>query len=319
MANIYLTIAIPTYNRADLLIESLNSVVDQISDGVEVLINDNASTDNTEEVVRTYLAKHSFLKYSKNSSNIGPDANFLSCLQKSKGSFVQLLSDDDILLPGAVNKILTTILINPGASVIRTNCCSFLKSFNLSDLTSPAYGISEDIYFNNKNKFLEYVGYASVFMSTTVYNRRVFDEIKAPEKYIGTCLLQTHLIFECLAKNQESIILSDVCVAARVGMPVGFSMVKVLVVEWKNVLYSTCVRNQYNKQIIDSIYNNNIRTSFPPIIRDAHMSESSYGSVFKVIFSATWMFPGAWLFLYPYALLPKLLLGRLSFVKKIFR
>ena len=156
-------------------------------------------------------------------------------------------------------------------------------------------------------------------MSTTVYNRHVFNQVAAPSKYIGTNLLQTHLLFECLAKSEESIIISEVCVAARVGMPVGFDMVKVLVVNWKNVLYGTCLRCCYNRKVIYYIYNQHIKNNLSAIIRDAHINESSYGYVFRMIFRSTWMFPAAWLFLYPYSLLPKRILRYLSYIKRALR
>lgn len=311
-----LTIAIPTFNRCDYIAECLDSIVNQIIDGVEIYIKDNASTDDTCEVVKNYKSKYPFIRYSKNDQNIGPDANFLLCLQEGRGDYIHLMSDDDILLPGAVSAILKTIDSQTDIAIIRTNCCSFEKQFNPKLIGKPAYDISEKIIFNDKNEFLQYVGFASVFMSTTVYNKQIVNRVSNPSRYIGTNLLQTHLIYECLAINSKAIILSDVCIAARIGMSVRFDLCRVLVIEWKKVLYETCMRCNYDIKTVRHAYNATIKANLAGIIRDVHISEPSYGSVFKLIFSATWMFPSAWLFLYPYALLPKSILKLLSMVKK---
>lgn len=316
MTDCLLTIAIPTYNRAELLIECLDNILNQFESGVDILIRDNASTDSTQVVVQGYLAKYSFIRYSRNHENIGPDANFLACLQEGKGDFIQLLSDDDILLPGALQSILRTINSHRDISVIRTNCCAFQKQFKLESIGEPAYAIQDDIVFSDKNEFLEYVGFASIFMSTTIYNKKIFDQIINPSKYIGTSLLQTHLIFECLAINSKAMILAEVCVAARVGMAVGFNQVRVLVVEWKKVLYGTCIGCKYDSRTVRNVYDKTIRQDLSGIVREAHLHEASYGFVFKLIFVETWMFPSAWVFLYPYALLPKWLLKLLSLVKR---
>ena len=49
---IILTVAIPTYNRCHLLCQSLESALGQLEDGVEILVSDNASTDETPKVMK---------------------------------------------------------------------------------------------------------------------------------------------------------------------------------------------------------------------------------------------------------------------------
>ena len=318
MSDFILTIAIPTFNRSDLLKECLSCLVEQIQGQVEVLVCDNASTDDTYFVCKKY-ENFSFFKYIKNESNIGPDGNFLNCLKYARGQYVQLLSDDDILLPGAVSRILDQITLHPGASILRVNCCSFYKSYNSTKLSAPAYSIKSSIIFNDKNDFLEFVGFSTVFMSTTIYSKNVFDSIKKPSKFIGTSLLQTHIIFECLAINSLSIIIAETCVAARVGMPVGFSLLNVLAYEWKKVLYGTCKNLGYRNNIIRSVYAKTIKNNLPGMVRDTHLTEKKYGSVFAYIFPLTWNFPVAWFVLYPYALLPITFLKLLSHIKRLLK
>jgi abequosyltransferase len=103
-----LTIAIPTYNRAWCLRELLPVIFDQAKDEsrIELIISDNASPDETPSVVQDFVARGLPVRYIRNTQNIGPDANFLQCFEQARGKYVWLFSDDDLIIPGALRKIL---------------------------------------------------------------------------------------------------------------------------------------------------------------------------------------------------------------------
>ncbi|MBQ3834188.1 MAG: glycosyltransferase family 2 protein, partial [Elusimicrobia bacterium] len=85
-----LSICIPTYNRAEYLTQILNSIVENEGFGkdVEVVISDNCSTDNTEEVCKIFTEKYSNIKYFKqpNPTYIA-DQNFIDVLSLAKGKY----------------------------------------------------------------------------------------------------------------------------------------------------------------------------------------------------------------------------------------
>ena len=99
-----LTIAIPTYNRAACLKDLLSALADQLKDEprVELIISDNASPDETPSVVQDFVARGLQVRYIRNAQNIGPDANFLQCFEAARGKYVWVFSDDDLIIPGAV-------------------------------------------------------------------------------------------------------------------------------------------------------------------------------------------------------------------------
>ena len=104
MKSIALSICIPTYNRVRYLKELLPSVLDQAdAEGVEVVVSDNASTDDTAEYLRAI--KHPSLRWWTNDANIGGDRNFLKCVAEARGEYVWLFGDDDIMPAGAVKKV----------------------------------------------------------------------------------------------------------------------------------------------------------------------------------------------------------------------
>lgn len=88
-----LSICIPTYNRAKILDKTLFHIVSQNISHVEIIVSDNASVDETEEIVEKY--KKYGIKYYKNTENYGVVYNFLKVLELTTSEYVTLLSDED--------------------------------------------------------------------------------------------------------------------------------------------------------------------------------------------------------------------------------
>ncbi len=98
-----LSICIPTYNRAYILKESLDSLVSQNRfSEIEVVISDNCSTDCTQEVVAEYVKKYPNIRYFRNGKNI-EDRNFPTVLMKAKGVYRKLVNDSLCYETGALD------------------------------------------------------------------------------------------------------------------------------------------------------------------------------------------------------------------------
>jgi glycosyltransferase involved in cell wall biosynthesis len=91
------SVFIPTYNRADMLRESIGSVLKQTYGDFELIISDNASDDGTESVVRSFNDPR--IRYFKNDQNIGSRGNWNRCFVLARGEYVTILPDDDLMLP----------------------------------------------------------------------------------------------------------------------------------------------------------------------------------------------------------------------------
>lgn len=105
-----LSICIPTYNRSANLRRTLDSIV--LSEGfgeeVEIVISDNASTDNTPEVTKEYTEKYSNIRYFRNEENMR-DFNFPLALDRGTGVYVKLNNDNRIFVEGALKYMLDAI------------------------------------------------------------------------------------------------------------------------------------------------------------------------------------------------------------------
>jgi glycosyltransferase involved in cell wall biosynthesis len=100
MTDFSFTIAIPTYNRADLLRRALISVEKQTLPASEVIVSDNASPgDEVGKVVAEFLHRIPNLRLVRHEKNIGAEANFFGCLAYSSNDLFMWLADDDELSP----------------------------------------------------------------------------------------------------------------------------------------------------------------------------------------------------------------------------
>ena len=113
-----LTISIPTYNGSKTISKMLDVLLPQCDARVQVLISDNASTDNTKSVIESYRSIYPMIKYIRNDRNIGPDSNFLQCLELAEGKYTLLLSEDDILMENKLSLILSFLNKNESMSLV---------------------------------------------------------------------------------------------------------------------------------------------------------------------------------------------------------
>ncbi len=107
------TIGIPTYNRVGMLGRSIESALCQDYPMIEVIISDNASTDNTQEVCREFCKKDDRVKYVKQPSNIGAVANFTAVLKRASGEYFMWLGDDDWIDASYVSHCMSLLLSSP--------------------------------------------------------------------------------------------------------------------------------------------------------------------------------------------------------------
>lgn len=102
------TIAIPTYNRADgFLEEALKSALQQSYDPIEVLVSDNCSTDATSDLVKKY--DQTDLRYIRHEKNLGALGNFNFCVEAARGEYFLMLHDDDRIDPDFVQTCISGI------------------------------------------------------------------------------------------------------------------------------------------------------------------------------------------------------------------
>jgi len=97
------TIVMPSFNTSKYIAETLESVISQTYTDWELIIVDDCSTDNTDEIVRPYL-NYSRIKFFKNKRNIGAAECRNRALREAKGKWIAFLDSDDLWLPEKLEK-----------------------------------------------------------------------------------------------------------------------------------------------------------------------------------------------------------------------
>ena len=93
------SIGLPVYNGERFLEESIDSLLAQTFKDFELIISDNASTDSTEAICRSYAARDKRIRYFRNSENLGAARNFNLVFELAKGEYFKWASHDDLCHP----------------------------------------------------------------------------------------------------------------------------------------------------------------------------------------------------------------------------
>ena len=223
--NPLLTYAFITYNRSQYLRKSLRSVLQQVGNDplVEVLVSDNASTDETRSLVEEQQKRFKNLRYHCNETNVGAAGNLHKAIQRSRGEYVIVAGDDDYLLDGALRVVLDNIRKYRGAAL-----------FHLRRENVPRH-VHED---TGIVPYIAYVGYHMTWIGGVVFRRELYPLIKKPQKYDYTSMPQVYLQLEALRKNPKFVILYGMFLTEGTGerMPSGFNFAEIFIGRYLDIL-----------------------------------------------------------------------------------
>jgi glycosyltransferase involved in cell wall biosynthesis len=120
-----LSICIATFNRSVKLGRTLSVLTGQLASvdakEVEIIVGDNHSEDDTEKVLDGFAAAHHFVRYIRQPTNLGAEANYRSVIDTAQGEYIWLLSDDDYILDGCVERLLRVLHCNPDVDYVFVN------------------------------------------------------------------------------------------------------------------------------------------------------------------------------------------------------
>jgi hypothetical protein len=114
------TIAIPTFNRAELLEGCLGAALAQTYPHFEVLVSDNASADTTPQLLRRFDDRR--LRVMRQTSNIGLLPNWNACLAEARGEYIVFVSDDDRISPNLLERCVRTLSGRNDIAIVATLC-----------------------------------------------------------------------------------------------------------------------------------------------------------------------------------------------------
>lgn len=166
------TIIITTYNRAHLLENAINGALIQNYQNLEIIIADNASSDNTSGIVAKYLSRGN-IKYIRHDRNIGSLANHNSALRDyASGEWVIFVSDDDYLDTDTFVTDAIDLIKDYGFEKVAFLQTGFYTLYPDGEKVLGVPRIEKDIdYFKCGQYFLDYFNIRHFSFTTTIFNR----------------------------------------------------------------------------------------------------------------------------------------------------
>jgi glycosyltransferase involved in cell wall biosynthesis len=114
------SIGLPVYNGDNYLADALDSILAQTFTDFEVVIADNASTDDTEVICRRYAASDTRIRYHRQPQNLGAAPNYNSAYHRSRGRYFKWSAHDDLLEPTFLQKCVDVLDNQPETVVAYT-------------------------------------------------------------------------------------------------------------------------------------------------------------------------------------------------------
>jgi abequosyltransferase len=185
-----LSICIPTYNRARFLHELLSSICGQLTADVELVISDNASVDETPQVLKQFQAHYQRICYYRSECNRGPDRNYLEVISRASGEYCWFFGSDDVMPPGAIAQVLSLVASNDDIYLLdRIECDLEMRPLAARAwlTTQPrTFDFADDAQLVTYLRCARSVGALFSFLSSIIVRRASWNTITYDETFTGT-------------------------------------------------------------------------------------------------------------------------------------
>lgn len=233
---IRLSICIATLNRGALIGETLESMISQATDEVEIVIVDGASSDNTEQVVQEIRQRFPSLRYFRQEKNMGVDRDFNRAVELASGEYCWLFPDDDLLKPGAIQTILSescrgyeAIIIN--AEVRNSDFSSLIEERRLRITKNRVYGPDQaECFFADTASYLSFIGGVVIKRDSWLAREK--------ERYFGSLFVHVGVIFQQPFPG-DILVIAEPLISIRYGNAMWTSRsFEIWMFKWPDLIWS---------------------------------------------------------------------------------
>lgn len=209
-----LSIVIATYNRAAFIGETIASIIPQLTPSTELVVVDGASPDDTSGVVAGCFAGRSDCRYVRLKEKGGVDQDYAKAIELAAGEYCWLMTDDDILLPRAVEQVLKATERGPDFVVVNSQ----VADERLSEmLIERRLRLDADRFFSpdETDSLFALAGDLLTFIGGVVV-RRDFWTARDPRPYFGSEFVHVGVLFQ-LPIERAALVLAEPLVRIRYG------------------------------------------------------------------------------------------------------
>ena len=268
-----ISICIPQYNRINYLLKSLEMISFQSYENIEIVISDDCSTDNTEELIKELIPIFKYpIVYHRNKTNKGYDYNYRNCIALSTGEYAFVIGNDDSIY--GVNSIgfLRDFLVKNNYPDI--GYCNMIEESTGGTLinraiNSKVLGTGVNIALKNYSCF-SFVG-GLIYKKETFnnYNTDVYDGSIYAQMYLGVYMINSGAI---LFSINEPLVIKDI----------------VLENEHRNSYRDTIAKKWKDFKIVDGGLPSVIHVLIGALRDSNQLTENRVYTIFKRIYSVTY-------------------------------
>jgi abequosyltransferase len=198
-----LSICIPTYNFGPFIGATLESVLSQVEEGVEVVVLDGGSTDDTTKVVESFQERYPCLRYERRDERGGIDRDIARTVDLARGEYCWLFCADDVMKPGAMKGMLEHL--NSGCDVYL--CGLTLCALDMRPLADHRVArIKAESQFDlgqprDRRRYFRRAQTTTAFFSfagSLTFKKSRWDEIGLDEQFVGSLWAHVARFFQMI-------------------------------------------------------------------------------------------------------------------------
>ena len=220
MSALTLSVCIPTYNFGRFIGATLDSIGPQMATGVEVVVLDSASTDDTPEVVRQRQQRYPGIRYHRATAKGGIDRDMAAVVALAEGRYCWLFSSDDIMRPGAIAQVLRWLESGRDLYLCRHSACTVdMQYLNDHPVMRADDGLEADL--SDPRAQLDYFERAEnteaffSFMSSLIVKKASWNAVPLNEAFMGSCWGHVARLFELMPRGLIVVYRPDVLLDRR--------------------------------------------------------------------------------------------------------
>ena len=246
------------YNRIECLLQSLRLLEKQTYDNIEVVISDDASTDDTEKEISLLKENYKFpLVYSRLDSNCGYDRNYRRCIELASGDYCFVLGNDDAIVgDDSLLHLVQFLKSNNFPSIGFTNYFEFSEPNKITERAkfTGVLGTGLDVALRHYNSFS--------FVGGLIYKKKIFEKYNTDlhdgsiyaQLYIGMTIIIGGEILFCI---KEPIVGKDIIINDKIP----YSYRDNLVRQWNQFKIVDAGLPSVINVVVSALVNNNMANS----------------------------------------------------------
>jgi abequosyltransferase len=236
LTRIELSICIATFNRAKFIGETLDSLLPQLRDGIELVVLDGGSTDATQDIVGAYASRCPAIRYFRQPTNNGVDRDFDRAVELARGEYCWLMSDDDLIKQGGVALVISHLATRRSLYIVNAE----VRTHDFSTLLEPRRLQADDnvIYGAGElDRLFVETGLYLTFIGCVVVRRELWLE-RQREPYFGSQFIHMGVIFQHALPEGAEVIASTL-ITIRYGNASWKSKeFEIWMYRWPNLVWS---------------------------------------------------------------------------------